>query len=236
MKIGIVADIHSNLPALNAVMAALSSVDIIVCAGDIIGYYNKPNETCSLIRERASIVVRGNHENLVSKPQNLSAPQKELLRNEWTKSVLTYDNFRWVETLPTTQDINVDGYTITVRHTLAGGEYYYPDSPAIFKLHLQEKSVIIIGHTHHPMIKKCGAGIVINPGSVGQPRDCNPDPSYAIFDTNTGDVEFLRAQYDIALLQEELSFLGWNKMNIQRLLTAFPAKYSPLAKVTSCSH
>ena len=195
----------------------LSAVDILVCAGDIIGYYNQPNECCALIRERANIVVLGNHEWAILRQWKPDHHQKDQMKSEWTRRNLNSDNLEWIAGLPEEESLEIDGYTLKIRHTLKGGGYLYPNSLLLNELPQKPMEIIVLGHTHHPMNIKCGDGFVINPGSVGQPRDRNPAASYAIFDTLTGDTKMHRASYDIRYLQQRLSALEWDEDLIDRL-------------------
>jgi predicted phosphodiesterase len=121
MRIGLIADIHSNLPALTAVLEQMGTVDMLVCAGDMVGYYNQPNDICDLIRERAAAVVFGNHEAYVTglwKPDSVYEP---ILRAVWTRDNLSPTNLDWLTDLPEECIINADSYTLRIRHTWKGG-------------------------------------------------------------------------------------------------------------------
>ena len=227
MRIGLIADIHSNLPALDAMLRALANVDMLVCAGDLVGYYNSPNEVCALIRDKAQFVVRGNHEDLLS---DTSPQAVDDMYTDWTRSVLAADNLRWLTSLPEESEFRIDEALVHVRHTVKSGEYVYPGSPLLSRIHLGFSELMVIGHTHHPMMEHCGAGTVVNPGSVGQPRDLDPRPSFAVLETNTGEVVFGRTEYDIQHLQSELRSLKWDEALINRLQLAWPATISPLAQ------
>lgn len=226
MKIGLIADIHSNLPALTAVLERLESVDMLICAGDMVGYYNQPNEVCESIRERAAAVVFGNHEAYVTGLWKPNLEYEPILRAVWTKDNLSPINFDWLSNLPEESIINVDSYTLRIRHTWKGGSYLYKDSPLLQDIKLESGKIVVIGHTHCQMNARCGDGFIINPGSVGQPRDLNPAASYAVFDSETGNVEFFRILYDVKSLQQKLLLLGWDENITGRLSLAWPANRS----------
>jgi len=213
VKIGVMADIHSNLPALEAVLNKFNSCDHIVCAGDIVGYYDQPNEVCECIRSLNAITIRGNHDGYVigflePKPEN-----RDIYRTDWTRDTLTSENLEWLQSLPSEHEIIHTDVKILIRHANPWDEerYIYPDSTELMdKINLSENEILILGHTHYPMIREAVGGIVLNPGSVGQPRDRDPRASYAILDTENHDILLQRAYYDVADYQTKLSTMDWN--------------------------
>ena len=213
MKIGILADIHSNLPALEAVLNKLNSCDRIICAGDMVGYYDRPNEVCECIRALNAVTIRGNHDGYVTgllepKPEN-----RDIYRTDWTRDTLTSENFEWLKSLPPEHEIRYTDTRMLIRHANPWDEkhYIYPDSTKLLdKINLSKNEIMVLGHTHHPMIKRVVGGIILNPGSVGQPRDRDPRASYAIFDTETNEVCLQRTCYDVTKFQIKLSLMSWN--------------------------
>jgi diadenosine tetraphosphatase ApaH/serine/threonine PP2A family protein phosphatase len=109
--------------------------------------------------------------------------------------------------------------SVTVRHASPWDEdtYLYPDSPSLNRIELGARELIVLGHTHYPMQVRRGRGRVVNPGSVGQPRDWNPSASYALLDTATGAWTPRRAVYDHTAYQLRLETLGWEQQPIQLL-------------------
>lgn len=211
MRIGLIADIHSNLAALNAVLAQIENVDKLICAGDMVGYYHRPNEVCALIRQRCAIVVGGNHDAYVTGLLEPDRARRDAYRTDWTRANLAPDNLKWLADLPHEQTLEIDGISIQVRHASPWDRetYLYQDSPRLADINLSKDHILVVGHTHHPMKVACGHGLLVNPGSVGQPRDWNPAASYAILDSVTGDIVFNRAEYDVAAMQNELKSLLW---------------------------
>jgi putative phosphoesterase len=210
MRIGLLSDVHSNLPALQAVLSDLRQTDVLICAGDILGYYADANEVCETLRYCNAMVIRGNHDAYVLGISQPKSEHGEAYRTEWTQKILTPENHFWLASLPNKLIFHWHQYTIRVCHASPWDEetYLYKNSPALRNIALARDHVLILGHTHHPMYVKCGEGFIINPGSVGQPRDWLPGASYAIFHS-TGKVEFRRASYDIARLQQRLRDSGW---------------------------
>ena len=220
MKLGIISDIHANHDALSAVLADMtSSVDQIVCAGDILGYYRDVNEVCETVIEEGIFSIRGNHDAYIL-GELFPDPKKVCsYKTEWTKSQLDPKNLDWLSKLKDEQNITVDEKHIKIRHASPWDEvtYLYKDSVELNRIKLADNEILILGHTHHPMQVKCGNGFVINPGSVGQPRDWNPKASYVVFDSRTTEFKFYRVAYDVKKYQKKLSEENWSKEMIMIL-------------------
>jgi len=221
MRLGILSDIHSNPFALNAVLKDFKSynVEIVLCAGDVVGYYADPNEVCELLRQTVNATIRGNHDAYVTGELTPREGHRVAYRTDWTREVLTKDNYNWLATLSVEASFRFGSGSIKLRHASPWDEetYLYPNSKRLNDIHLGVREVLILGHTHWPMVVRCGEGIIVNPGSVGQPRDWNPLASYAILDTETLECEFRRVSYDVAKLQERLARQDWDLYTISIL-------------------
>jgi putative phosphoesterase len=219
VKIAVLSDIHGNLPALSAVLEDIPKFDAIVCCGDIVGYYPDVNEVCNILRERNVFTVRGNHDAYLSGVLTPIIEKQTSYRSEWTRDRLNSDNFSWLESLPTEIIFSWDGSDIHLRHASPWDEvtYLYPDSKRLLEIKLRKGEYLFLGHTHHPMWINVGDGMILNPGSVGQPRDWNPHASYAIFDSISKSVEIRRVKYDVLAYQNKLRKLDWDKSTINIL-------------------
>lgn len=211
----VLSDVHANLLALEAVLAKRRDGEPILCAGDIVGYYAEPNECCDLLRASGAICVRGNHDAYVIGDLLPNPVNREKYRIGWTVENLRQDNLVWLGDLPQTVRIVAEGMDIVLRHANPVDEetYLYPDTdlaPYPQKL----GTLLIVGHTHHPMLRSAGEGRILNPGSVGQPRDRDPRAAYARIDLMTRDVDFLRAEYDVGRYQAGLRVKGWPEETI----------------------
>lgn len=214
----VISDVHANLPALRAALALRLDNEPILFAGDAIGYYAEPNECIDLLRNSGAICVRGNHEayvigDLIPNPANAAK-----YRVDWTREQLRPNTLAWVRELPHTVNIKATSLNIVLRHANPVDEetYLYPDTD-LGQYSQPEGQLLIVGHTHHPMLRDAGAGKVLNPGSVGQPRDRKPKPSLARVGLVTGYVEFLRAEYDVQAYQARLRSDGWPMDTIDML-------------------
>jgi len=198
--IAVISDIHGNLEALEAVLAQIDDADEILCAGDIVGYGPNPNECCELIRERGIKSVQGNHDFVCANLDRLDAPDesfpdedRELCRRLfteknvaakeascWTNKVLTEQNKEFLRRLPLQFTCN----GITVLHGTPGSkwdllnEYLLPGQCRPEFVRQVEGDILVVGHSHVPIRTER----IVNPGSVGQPRDRNWRASYATFE------------------------------------------------------
>jgi putative phosphoesterase len=212
MKIGLIADIHANLPALEAVFADFPKLDSVVCAGDVVGYYAHVNEVCAFLRERRVWTIRGNHDAFITGEMAPDAELSPVYRCQWTRREILPDHYAWLCSLPVEIVFQWRGNRIRVRHASPGDEqtYLYPDAPQLADVRVAKDEILVVGHTHRPMRMRCGDGWLVNPGSVGQPRDWDPRASYAIVEVETLDVEFRRVEYDVPSLQARLKAQGWD--------------------------
>ena len=219
MRVALLADIHGNAPALDAVLCSLPPVDAILCAGDLVGYYPDANEVCDRVRREGFSVIRGNHDAYVLGVLMPDPEKAELYRTDWTRGQLTPENRAWLAALPVEMQLTFGQTRIVLRHASPWDEqtYLYPDSPRLADLHPEPGEVWVFGHTHHAMRKEIGGGLVLNPGSVGQPRDLPVAAAFAILDTVTIETAFLRAPYDHPAYQRRLFALGWELQTIAML-------------------
>ncbi len=216
MKVALLADIHANLPALEAVMNDLPKVDLIVCLGDVVGYYADPNEVCELLQKYKVPTVRGNHDAYVAGTLTPNPARAGAYRTAWTREMLLPANLQWLQSLPVSLEFQWDKLQTQLRHATPWDEegYLYPDSERLKEINLRSNHFLALGHTHWPMLRQCGEGFVLNPGAVGQPRDCNPAAAYAILDCDSGKVDFRRVPYDVEALQRRLQEIGWEPATI----------------------
>jgi predicted phosphodiesterase len=207
--LGILSDLHGNLPALEAVLADLGTVDRLVCCGDLVGYYPDSPQVVDRIRELGALAIRGNHELMVTGAREVPPERARYYATEETRRALSADQLAWLAALPPSLALERDGLAVDVRHASPWDEesYLYPDSD-LGRVALWEGSWLLLGHTHYPMRRRTGGGVVANPGSVGQPRDRDPRAAYAVLDTATGRWEQRRVAYGHRAYQRRLETLG----------------------------
>lgn len=221
MRAAVLSDIHANLPALEAVFSRITEQDIdrhIFC-GDAIGYYCWPNEVLRALQERDIQGVRGNHDDAIIHGTDLTYPVQR-----WTAERLTPESRAFLERLPYTWRDDATGQDVFIVHGSPRApveEYVYPEQ--VDERFFTEQAmgtlpdVLMMGHTHVPFIKQVGKTLVVNPGSVGQPRDGNPDASYALLDLESPSAEIRRVSYDIDTVTDRMQEEGLPASHAERL-------------------
>ena len=210
MTVALLSDVHANLVALESVLRALPPVDAIGVMGDTVGYGPDPVDALALLRERGARIVAGNHDRAVATGLGLElfnpvARAAAELHRSW----LSAEQRDLLGELPMTLE-PADGYLIchgSPRDPL--WEYVFDERTAVLSMAATVAPRCCVGHTHVPARFVTGDGrAMINPGSVGQPRDGDPRAAYALLDTGTGLVTFERVEYDIALTQRRIRDRG----------------------------
>jgi len=200
MRILILADIHGNWPALKALQ---EPCDVCLCLGDLVDYALDPAPCIDWVRRNAHHVVRGNHDHGAA--QNVTVQGRNGFRyltsvtRPLTRERLGEDDLRYLSRLPLTQMLTLDDTRFLLVHATPRDpldEYAKPDVE-FWERRLRdvEADVICVGHTHQPYVLQVGDKLVINPGSIGQPRDGDPRASYAVIDDN--EVELKRQEYPV---------------------------------------
>lgn len=206
MKITIISDIHANIFGLKTVFSSLPQVDKILCAGDITGYYPFVNEVINELKDRDVICVKGNHDQYLINGKAPDNSKDTISKSvERMKDLITPDNLEFIKSLPNLIEMEIDGRKVFMCHGSPWDnleERIYPDYSDFDKFNSILSNVIILGHTHYPMIKNVGDKIVLNPGSCGQPRDYNL-LSYIIWDTESNNFTNHRLEWDIKEFEEE---------------------------------
>lgn len=221
-RIAILADIHSNAPAFKEVLIECKkhSPELYLIAGDIVGYNPFPNEVISeLMRIRFKEVVQGNHDRAVVTGNTSWFSGDASAAVKWTRKNIKDLNLKFLFTRKDKLRLNVDGKHILMCHGAPWDpdEYILANQVEEDMLRENRVDVLIMGHTHIPFAKKYSSGIVINPGSVGQPRDGDPRASGSILDTETMEVTKLRVDYDIDAVADAIMAKGLPETLAQRL-------------------
>ena len=236
MRLAVLSDIHANLAALDAVCDELGRVDELWVLGDIVGYGPQPNEVIRRLQELGARAVTGNHDGAAIGTVDVSwfNPDAQAAI-EWTTSVLDENARAYLAALP---EVRRDGELTAVHGSPREPIWEYITDAAIAAANLGafETRHCLYGHTHFPVVYRAdGAHItvvpakpaspialdarraLINPGSVGQPRDGNPDASYLLLDVEAGIAEFHRVRYDIALTQRLMHEVSLPRWLVERL-------------------
>jgi putative phosphoesterase len=207
LKVGIVSDIHGNFPALRAVINAgeLLGVSQWLCLGDLLGYYYWPKQCIATLRLLSAKIIAGNHDRLTC----LARRDVVLLRklglrygqgSLFATQQLSEADFLWVEHLPDQLVIELCGKRILMCHGSPwdAESYVYPDAnfQTVRRMAVPGFDCVFYGHTHYP-VTWCEDGVfLINPGSVGQPRNRQPGAHWVLWNTETNVFEHLVETYD----------------------------------------
>jgi putative phosphoesterase len=200
MRILVVADIHANWPALQALQ---EPHDICLCLGDLVDYGLEPGPCIDWVRQRAHHAIRGNHDHGVAQNVILNGRTgfKYLtgVTRVLTQERVTADDRRFLAELPLTRAVTLDDTRFFLVHATPRDpldEYAYPDADFwARRLEGVDADVICVGHTHLPYVLQVGDKLVINPGSIGQPRDGDPRGAYAVIEDRRVDLK--RVEYPV---------------------------------------
>lgn len=208
MLVGLIADVHSNAVALKAVLSALaeSGAERILHSGDIVGYNPYPNETIELFKSNNIISISGNHDRALITGDTSGFNPYAKAALEWTRKVVLPYNSGYIKGLKNIESITIDEKKIFLVHGSPYDidEYVYPGNVSPDLLSAANADILVLGHTHIQFKKEYPEGIIINPGSVGQPRDGNPDAAFALLDTESGKIQLERINYDIEKVIEDM--------------------------------
>jgi predicted phosphodiesterase len=238
MRVAVVSDIHSNLHALEAVIAAIDAEapDELWCLGDIVGYGARPNECCAAIAERANVCLAGNHDLAVRGTIDLAEFGGEAgVAARWTRDVLEPEAQELLDRLePQGAAHGVALYHGSARDPI--WEYVLSDEAAFVTIALANAPLVLVGHSHVALqivlsgeeisgggapdgteLELDGAQALLNPGSVGQPRDNDPRAAYLLLDLDAQRASFRRVEYDVARTQQEMREAGLPELLAARL-------------------
>jgi predicted phosphodiesterase len=249
-KVAVISDIHGNLPALEATLAAIRAERIreVLCLGDVVGYGADPGPCLERVWDACTVLVRGNHEDALLDPAAArSFNPVARFAIEWTRRATGWDHLGMVKAM---RSIFEGGNRLTLVHDspapMAGGGYLHDARTAAIAFRGFDSRICIVGHTHVPVAftapgrssrdpvdpsdveavalvdgeewawPREGRAIV-NPGSVGQPRDGDPRASFAVLDLERGTFGLRRVEYDVARAQADLRRVGLPSPLVDRL-------------------
>ena len=245
MRILVLSDLHANFAALSSALdAAKGRWDRVVCLGDVVGYGPDPNEVTSKIRELRARTIRGNHDKAATDlmaTDDFNPIAKAAV--DWTRAQLSPDNLKWLAELPA-GPLETEGIVLVHGALQDEDEYVFTPAQALEGLLDSTAAVTFFGHTHHqggfayensnnnlevlhirprpselfaPLRTEAGWRYLLNPGSIGQPRDGDPRAGFAIADLEHHIVEFWRVPYDITVVQTRMRSARLPEPLVQRL-------------------
>lgn len=216
MRLGVLSDIHANRVALKAVFDDMPVVDGLVCAGDVVGYNPWPAACVTAVRERGIPTVQGNHDRAVSTGSAFNFNGMARAGVDYAREHLDDDALQWLGALPTERTV-ADG-RVKVVHGHPDDPDHYTRPREFGPELLDDEDVLVMGHTHVQSHDVYDEGIVMNPGSVGQPRDGDKRAAYAIVDLDAMEVEERRVNYSVRTVIEEVRAVGLPEQIGTRLL------------------
>jgi predicted phosphodiesterase len=239
VRIAVLSDVHGNLHALEAVLKSITAdgPDALWCLGDHVGYGPQPNPCCTLVAERAEVCLIGNHDLGVLGRLDLddfSVDAAVVAR--WTSEVLEEEPRRFLESLePQSEHGDVALYHASARDPV--WEYVLTPFAALGSFAATDARIILVGHSHvalafgladqrlETIIAPGGTELdlsgegrwILNPGSVGQPRDGDPRAAYMLLDLDSGRAEYRRVEYPVERTQAEIREAGLPEPLAERL-------------------
>jgi putative phosphoesterase len=206
MRVGVISDIHANRVALDAVLEDMPDVDALVCAGDVVGYNPWPGDCVDAMRERDVPTIMGNHDRSVVTGTGYPGNRMADAGVHHAIDELDDDQTAWLRSLSEERTCFDGRLKIVHGHPDDPDRYTYP---GLFSEDmLDEEDVLVMGHTHVQHHEIYDDGVVMNPGSVGQPRDSDPRAAYAVVDLDDLTVEDHRVEYDIEAVIEAIDDAG----------------------------
>ena len=222
MRVAFLSDVHANLVALQAVLVELDrqGIERVFHAGDIVGYYPFPNETIQEFRRRGIVTILGNHDRAALNANAMGMNPMASIAARWTARHLDPDSITYLRALRPSLDVRIGAVRSSIFHGSPrdDDEYIYEMEAEEGLLEMCGSRLLVLGHTHVPYVVTTSRGTIINPGSVGQPRDGDPRSCFIIYDSTKGVFEHQRITYDIKLVEaavyraglpEELSDRLW---------------------------
>ena len=243
MRYLVISDIHANLEAFETVLAEAKSIgyDKVLLLGDLVGYGADPNIICERVRDlKPDALIRGNHDKVgsgVESPEGFNAVARNAIK--WTYETLTKENRDWLAALPAGPMIVDD--TIEICHGTPFDEdaYVFDDLDALRAMHAARRPLCLFGHTHVQVghfLSRDQFGVataddqrpltialdeanryLVNPGSVGQPRDGDPRAGFGIVDIAAKEMTIYRVEYPISKAQARIMEEGLPDVLAQRL-------------------
>lgn len=237
MRVAVVTDIHGNLPALEATLAAIDAigVDEIYCGGDLVGYGPEPNEVCQLLSERDIPTIYGNYDYAIARDLDdcgcAYRDERDRALGErsiaWTLANTGHEAKEFMRGLPFDLRFQVGTRRVLLVHGSPRkvNQYLFEDTPhSVFERLARDADadVLVFGHTHVPWIREIAGVLFVNCGSVGKPKDGDPRSSYALLELEADEVvaSIERVPYDTERVARDVAAAGLPAEYGHKLLSA----------------
>lgn len=234
MRILVISDAHGNYDSLKQVLEE-ENYDEAIFLGDAVDYGPQPAETLDLIREACSLILKGNHDEAAARGISCRCreelrPLSEYTRAEVTMKMLSKEDLEFLARLPDKAELSLAGFRAYAVHASPKDKLYgyvMPDmsdeelEEQLFELSLAglrklDHELFLLGHTHRAMLREVKNARILNPGSVGQPRDGDPRLSYALIED--GRLELKRMSYDVERVVRKIRELKLNEWAEEQLI------------------
>jgi putative phosphoesterase len=228
LRIVVISDIHSNLDAFRKVIASLPQYDSLLFLGDLVGYGPQPNEVVEQLQQlQPARVLMGNHDCAVVTGDTSGFSPYAEIAVQWTRRHINSKNASYLSSLGPSARIELNNTPLALFHGSPRDpltEYIFPEitrQSASELIRAAGSPVVLLGHTHIPMVYSFEKAILANPGSVGQPRDGDPRASFAILTISESKFSFeiKRVEYDIEAVAERIVQAGLPEFLADRLYT-----------------
>jgi putative phosphoesterase len=226
MKILAFSDLHGNFDALQALQVVETQPDAVLFMGDIVGYGPEPQPCLSWIRANATMTVRGDHDEAAARDIPSQCPPELADLSEatraYTRRTLREPDLEYLGSLPLEESFSLGGTTFYLTHAAPSDNLAKPlPLTEVKEKELAEEiahlgaEVVFLGHTHVPAIRQLGETVVVNPGSLGQPRHGTPSPTYAVWED--GELQIKHVDYNLGPVLRKLSLLPLDPDHVARL-------------------
>jgi putative phosphoesterase len=228
LKIVVISDVHSNLVAFRAVIANLPTYDRLFFLGDLVGYGPQPNEVIEQLQQlQPSSALMGNHDYAVATGDTSGFSPHAEVAVEWTRRHIKPHNLIYLSNLLTSARIELGNARLALFHGSPNdplSEYIFPGIPDKLARKVIQSAgapLVLLGHTHIPMVYSFEGEMLANPGSVGQPRDGDPRAAFAVLTLSEGKFSFkvTRVRYDVSDVASKIIEAGLPEFLANRLYT-----------------
>jgi putative phosphoesterase len=226
LRIVVISDIHSNLVAFQAVIASLPNYDHLLFLGDLVGYGPEPNEVIKQLQQlKPSSALMGNHDYAVATGDATGFSPHAEVAVEWTRRHIRPQNLAYLSSLLTSARMELGNTRMALFHGSPRdplSEYIFPgitDQLAMKVIQSAGAPLVLLGHTHVPMVYSFEREMLANPGSVGQPRDGDPRAAFAVLTLSEGrfSFEITRVEYDVNSVASKIIEAGLPEFLANRL-------------------
>jgi putative phosphoesterase len=210
MKIVIVSDIHGNFDALSALPEAYDELWVL---GDLVNYGPEPGPVIDDLKSKATVLIRGNHDHSAGYHQDPRCSARFRLMAEatgrYTDAVLRFGQKHFLRSLPLQAEVERGGVSFYLCHAVPSDPlfgYCDPESDRwVQEIHNVSAEILLVGHTHVPMVRTIEGRLIVNPGSLGQPKTGNPHARYAVWED--GRIGLKSYRYDVEAAVEKMKAL-----------------------------